>query len=176
MSDLDLDDLRNELADFAQPEKKVQRSAKEERVIAGFEEIQRFVDQNGRAPLHGEDRDIFERLYAVRLDRLRGLSEYHELLMPLDHQSLLTAAEPTPSAPVENMDDDELLAELDGAAPISHSCAMSDRLRRSAPPRKLPTANGARILTGSNRYSMPCRPISMPGPEPRALLSRILDS
>ena len=48
MSDLDLDDLRNELADFAQPEKKVQRSAKEERVIAGFEEIQRFVDQNGR--------------------------------------------------------------------------------------------------------------------------------
>lgn len=116
MSDLDLNDLRNELADFAQPEKKVQRSAKEERVIAGFEEIQRFVDQNGRAPQHGEDRDIFERLYALRLDRLRGLSEYHELLMPLDHQGLLTAAEPTPSAPVEDMDDDELLAELDGAA------------------------------------------------------------
>ncbi len=116
MSDLDLDDLRNELADFAQPEKKVQRSAKEERVIAGFEEIQRFVDQNGRAPLHGEERDIFERLYAVRLDRLRGLSEYHELLMPLDHQSLLTAAEPTPSVPIEDMEDDELLAELDGAA------------------------------------------------------------
>lgn len=116
MSDLDLDDLRSELADFAQPEKKVQRSAKEERVIAGFEEIQRFVDQNGRAPQHGEDRDIFERLYAVRLDRLRGLSEYHELLMPIDHQGLLTAAEPTPAAPVEDMDDDELLAELDGAA------------------------------------------------------------
>ncbi|MEZ5689776.1 MAG: GIY-YIG nuclease family protein [Caenibius sp.] len=116
MSDLDLDDLRNELADFAQPEKKVQRSAKEERVIAGFEEIQRFVDQNGRMPLHGEERDIFERLYAVRLDRLRGSSEYHELLTPLDHQGLLTAAEPTPSSPAEDMDADELLAELDGAA------------------------------------------------------------
>lgn len=116
MSDLDLDDLRNELADFAQPEKKVQRSAKEERVIAGFEEIQRFVDQNDRTPLHGDERDIFERLYAVRLDRMRSLSEYHELLTPLDHQGLLTATEPTPSAPAEDMDEDELLAELDGAA------------------------------------------------------------
>ena len=28
-----------------------------------------------RAPQHGEDRDIFERLYAVRLDRLRELEE-----------------------------------------------------------------------------------------------------
>ena len=84
MSDLDLDDLRNELADFAQPEKKVQRSAKEERVIAGFEEIQRFVDQNGRAPLHGEDRDIFERLYAVRLDRLRAARTW---LAPNDKES-----------------------------------------------------------------------------------------
>lgn len=116
MSDLDLDDLRNELADFAQPEKKVQRSAKEERVIAGFEEIQRFVDQNDRTPLHGDERDIFERLYAVRLDRMRSFSEYHELLTPLDHQGLLTATEPTPSAPAEDMDEDELLAELDGAA------------------------------------------------------------
>ena len=31
--------------------------------------------QHGRAPQHGEDRDIFERLYAVRLDRLRALEE-----------------------------------------------------------------------------------------------------
>jgi len=48
------------------------RTRREERIIAGFEEIQRFVDQHGRAPQHGEDRDIFERLYAVRLDRLRS--------------------------------------------------------------------------------------------------------
>ncbi len=38
----------------------------------GFEEIQRFVEKHGYAPHHGEDRDIFERLYAVRLDRLRA--------------------------------------------------------------------------------------------------------
>ncbi len=51
------------------------RSAREERIIAGFEDIQRFVEKHGRPPQHGEDRDIFERLYAVRLDRLRMLPD-----------------------------------------------------------------------------------------------------
>ncbi|MCB2050917.1 MAG: GIY-YIG nuclease family protein [Novosphingobium sp.] len=112
----DLDELAGELADFAPPEKKVQRSAKEERVIAGFEDIQRFAQQHGRAPLHGEERDIFERLYAVRLDRLRALTEYHELLMPMDHQGLLSTDQPAKPAPADDMDDDELLAELEGMA------------------------------------------------------------
>lgn len=34
MSDLDLDELRAELADFAKPEKPVGRSPREERIIA----------------------------------------------------------------------------------------------------------------------------------------------
>ena len=58
------------------------RTPREERIIAGFEEIQRFTDEHGRTPQHGEDRDIFERLYAVRLDRLRGLTECRALLAP----------------------------------------------------------------------------------------------
>lgn len=110
MSDLDLDELRDELADFAQPEKKGGRSAREERIIAGFEEIQRFTDQHGRAPQHGEERDIFERLYATRLDRLRALEECRSLLAMLDHQGLLAGAENAVAAPAEEMDDDELLA------------------------------------------------------------------
>jgi T5orf172 domain len=118
MTDLDLDALAEELSDFAQPEKKGGRTAREERVIAGFEEIQRFVEKHGRAPQHGEHRDIFERLYAVRLDRLRELGEYRDLLAPLDHQMLLSGFAETPSAPFV-MDDDELLAELSGAADSS---------------------------------------------------------
>lgn len=116
MSDLDLDDLRNELAEFAQPEQKVGRSPRDERIIAGFEEIQRFVEQHGRAPLHGEDRDIFERLYAVRLDRLRAQDDCRELLAPLDHQGLLAGDGSFAAATVETMDEDELLAELEGMA------------------------------------------------------------
>ncbi len=116
MSDLDLDELRSELDDFAQPEKKGGRPPREERIIAGFEEIQRFVETHGHAPQHWEDRDIFERLYAVRLDRLRALDECRSLLAPFDHQGLLTGALIPSSEPSESMDDDELLAELEGAA------------------------------------------------------------
>jgi hypothetical protein len=119
MSDLDLDELRSELDDFAQPEKKGGRSPREERIIAGFEEIQGFFEKHGHSPQHGEDRDIFERLYAVRLDRLRALEECRSLLGPLDHQGLLANVTIEPAAPVESMDEDELLAELDGAAGTS---------------------------------------------------------
>ncbi|MEQ1819206.1 MAG: GIY-YIG nuclease family protein [Terricaulis sp.] len=113
-NDLDLDELAAELADFAQPEARGGRSPREERIIAGFEEIQRFVEQHGRVPQHGEERDIFERLYATRLDRVRALEECRSLLAPLDHQGLLEGAEAVVDAPAEDMDDDELMAELEG--------------------------------------------------------------
>jgi hypothetical protein len=119
MSDLDLDELRSELDDFAQPEKKGGRSAREERIIAGFDEIQRFVEKHGRAPQHGEDREIFERLYAVRVDRLRALEECRSLLVPLDRHGLLTGVEIVPAAPAESMDEDKLLVELGGLAGAS---------------------------------------------------------
>lgn len=115
MSKSDLDELAAELAEFALPEKKNGRSASEERVIAGFEEIQRFTEQHERAPQHGEDRDIFERLYAVRLDRLRALPDCRALLEPLDHQGLLAGAQTVVSAD-ETIDIDDLAAELAGVA------------------------------------------------------------
>ena len=110
----DLDDLRSELDDFAQPAKKGGKSAFEERVIAGFEEIQRFVDQHGRAPQHGEDKDIFERIYAVRLDQIRTQEICRSIVLSIDHQGLLSGAELAHTATVMPMDDDELLAELEG--------------------------------------------------------------
>ncbi|TED04537.1 GIY-YIG nuclease family protein [Pseudomonas aeruginosa] len=112
MSNSDLDDLAAELAEFAPPEKKNGRPASEERVIAGFEEIQRFAEQHGRAPQHGEDRDIFERLYAVRLDRLRALPDCRALLEPLDHQGLLAGAPTVAGSAEETIDIDDLAAEL----------------------------------------------------------------
>ncbi len=109
MSEIDLDELSEDLAEFAPPEAKGGRPPREERIIAGFEEIQRFADKHGRAPQHGEDRDIFERLYAVRLDRLRALDECRALLAPLDRQGLLGGA---PAVSAEAVDDDSLFAEL----------------------------------------------------------------
>jgi len=110
----DLDELRSELEEFAQPAKKGGKSALEERVIAGFEEIQRFVDQQGHLPQHGEDKNIFERLYAVRLDRIRSDESCRAMVVPIDHQGLLTAEPSLKSELVESIDDDELLAELEG--------------------------------------------------------------
>ena len=110
----DLDDLRAELDDFAQAAKKGGKSALEERVIAGFEEIQRFVDQHGRAPQHGEDKDIFERIYAVRLDQVRAQDLCRSIVLPIDHQGLLNGVYLSQTATVMPLDDDELLAELEG--------------------------------------------------------------
>lgn len=88
------------------------KTPREERIIAGFEDIQRFVEKHGRAPQHGEDRDIFERIYAVRLDRLRSLPECRAMIEPLDHQGLLTGAVTIRQANPDELDDDALLAEL----------------------------------------------------------------
>ena len=90
----------------------VKRSPREERIIAGFEEIERYVEEQGHLPQHGEDRDIFERLYAVRLDRLRESEECFELLKPLDSQGLLEAVAESALSPDEDLDDEALLAEL----------------------------------------------------------------
>ena len=115
MSDPDLDQLAEELAEFDVPEKRGGRSAREEHIIGGFEDIQRFVEEHGHAPQHGENRDIFERLYAVRLDRLRAQEECRAVLAPLDHHGLLGDAPSAPTA-ADAIDDDELLAELSGDA------------------------------------------------------------
>ncbi|MDH5741605.1 MAG: hypothetical protein OEY77_14885, partial [Nitrospira sp.] len=88
------------------------RTPREERIIAGFEEIQRFVDEHGRSPQHGEDRDIFERLYAVRLDRLRGLTECRTLLGPMDRQGLLEGGKAASIPAADDLDDHELLEAL----------------------------------------------------------------
>jgi len=116
MNDPDLDELAEELAEFDVPENKGGRSPRDERIIAGFEDIQRFVETHGRAPQHGENRDIFERLYAVRLDRLRAREECRALLAPLDHQGLLGSGAATAS---QVINDDELLAELSDSAEAS---------------------------------------------------------
>jgi len=109
----DADDaLLEELGVEVEAKKGSGRTAREERVIAGFEEIQRFFEKAGHAPRHGEGNDIFERLYAVRLDRLRELEDCRILLTPLDHQKLLSDQAGSAPAKVEELDDDALLAEL----------------------------------------------------------------
>ena len=116
------DALLAELGVEVETKKAVTRTPREERIIAGFEEIQRFAEEHGSAPQHGEEHNIFERLYAVRLDRIRELQECHDLVQPLDESGLLTGAVKASLADAVELDDDALLAELGievEAAPIT---------------------------------------------------------
>ncbi len=108
----DDDALLAELGVEVEEERTAGRTPREERIIAGFEEIQRFVEEHGHPPRHGEGHDIFERLYAVRLDRIREQKECRALVEPLDHQDLLAGSGTTVMSNPGEMDDDALLAEL----------------------------------------------------------------
>jgi hypothetical protein len=100
------------------PRAESSRTSREERVVAGFEQIQRFVSLHGRVPARGDDIDLLERIYAVRLHRIRALSEFRPLLDPLDSQGLLSENQSLSTAADSDLDDDALLAELGfGSAP-----------------------------------------------------------
>jgi len=108
----DDDALLAELGVEVEVKKAPSRTPREERIIAGFEDIQRFVAEHGRPPQHGEDRDIFERMYAVRLDRIREQVDARALVEEIDHQGLLGDGAAVDAASNEDIDDDTLLAEL----------------------------------------------------------------
>jgi hypothetical protein len=106
------DALLAELGVEVEVNKSASRSPREERIIAGFEDIERFFEQYKRLPAHGEDKDIFERLYAVKLDKIRNSEECRSVLEGLDRHGLLQGQPTTKYNLEENLDDDALLAEL----------------------------------------------------------------
>ncbi|WP_290873388.1 GIY-YIG nuclease family protein [Aquabacterium sp.] len=111
MAEMDDDELLDALGVEVAPIKTSTRTPREERIIAGFEDILRFHQTHGRAPQHGDGHDIFERLYAVRLEQIRKLPEAHALLAELDSPGLLNAAA-VASQSLDDLDEDALLAEL----------------------------------------------------------------
>jgi hypothetical protein len=111
MVEMDDDELLDALGVELIPLKPASQTPREERIIAGFEDILRFHQTHGRGPMHGEGHDIFERLYAVRLDQLRKLPEAQSLLAGLDDPGLLSDVAAA-QEDVDEMDEDALLAGL----------------------------------------------------------------
>ena len=112
MTKQSVDELAEELGIKDEPVKKAARAPRDARILAGFEDILKFVEENGRPPAHGEDKDIFERLYAVRLDRLRAQADCRDLLAEFDKNGLLGPALASDEMPEEPLDDDTLSAAL----------------------------------------------------------------
>ena len=111
MSDLNDDELLDALGVEVAPIKASSRTAFEERVIAGFEDIQRFFEEHKRQPVNAVGRDIFERLYAVRLDQLRKLPEARAVLAQFDTHTLLGSLDQS-TVQIDQLSEDDLLAEL----------------------------------------------------------------
>ena len=86
---------------------------RQERLLAGFEDILRFREAHGRAPQHGQHLDIFERLYAVRLDQLRKQPEDDlALLRPSDRFGLLATPSADSVRAADTLSPEELLDAL----------------------------------------------------------------
>jgi hypothetical protein len=107
----DDDELLDALGVEVAPIKDSSRTPFEERIIAGFEDIQRFYEEHKRQPINREGLDIFERLYAVRLEQLRKLPEALAVLAAFDTQDLLGSPN-TINEKIDDLSEDELLAEL----------------------------------------------------------------
>jgi len=123
MADIDEDELLADLGLELAPQKAASRTPREERILAGFEDILRFHQTHGRAPQHGEDRNIFERLYAVRMEQLRKLPEAQSLLAPLDAAGLLSGGGVRSND--DALDEDALLAELGLSQPTAAPGAIT---------------------------------------------------
>lgn len=96
-------------------------TAWEERVLAGFEDVNRFYETQGRLPHNDASRDIFERLYAVRLERLRQLPDAVHLLTvkaSADKHGLLRGDAST--SETQAPDDDEALLAMLGIDPTGN--------------------------------------------------------
>lgn len=108
---IDLDELEQGLEEFKQSKKGRGSSAREDRIVAGFEDISRFYEEHARLPKNIEGRDIFERLYAVRLEQILKFEDVRSMLASHDPHSLLDKAGNTQDDNVE-LSDDALLEEL----------------------------------------------------------------
>lgn len=113
MSEMDDEGLLAALGVEVTPVKASAHTPQQERLIAGFEDILHYFESNGRVPQHGEERDIFERLYAVRLDRLRALKSARPLLASMDRYNLLSMEDgATGAGQADALDDEALLSQL----------------------------------------------------------------
>lgn len=112
MADLSDEELLDALGVDVKAESKSSKTPREERIIAGFEDIERFFEQHNRLPAHGEDKDIFERLYAIRLDKIRASEECRSILSGLDEHGLLGSAPVKKKDGSDDLDDEALLSAL----------------------------------------------------------------
>ena len=89
------------------------KSPREEYIISGFEEIQIFFEKFKRIPENIAERDVFERILAIRLNQIKMDEEIINILKPLDKQRLLNNLALKDDFIDRNLDDEQILKELE---------------------------------------------------------------
>lgn len=85
----------------------------EERIISGFEDINNFFEKNNRFPENKLNRNVFERIYSIRLNILKNNQEYKNLLLEFDKYDLLSNTKKNEKdLDHKKMTDSELLSSL----------------------------------------------------------------
>ena len=111
------DELLAELGVDVEVESKGTHTPRQARIIAGFEEVEAFYVKNDRMPQHGEGSDIFEQIYATRLEVIAASQECRDVLVGLDKYALLDKVAVSVAEISADIDDEALLAELGVDAP-----------------------------------------------------------
>lgn len=104
-------------------------SIEQERVNVGFDEITEFFKKNNRLPRHDDHANIFERIYAVRLDCLRKSEHWRQFLSPYDACHLLDAAGGQIYDELAALDDNKLLRDLGISLPNETSIETLKHVR-----------------------------------------------
>jgi hypothetical protein len=112
MNELNDEELLSALGVETETEVQSTGSKRENRIISGFEEIKRFSEVNNRNPLHGEERNIFERILAVRLDRIKNSEEFRNILLDSDKHDFLRTNIKTNEIETIEINDEVLLSKL----------------------------------------------------------------
>jgi T5orf172 domain len=124
MTDEELDKLiaADDLGLLKLQPKRTPQSTEEERLLEGFQELIRFVEATGAAPVERAD-GMNERLLFARLNAIKQNPVQCERLLPFDSYGLLKAEmagggiERSPAATIDDILDDVFLDSLEPEAP-----------------------------------------------------------
>ncbi len=112
MSELNDEELLSALGVETDTETNSASNTYESKIIAGFEEIVQFYREYQFLPTHGEDRDIRERVLAVRFDRIKSNNEIVAILKNYDTYGILEINNQINEVIIDKINDEELLSEL----------------------------------------------------------------
>jgi hypothetical protein len=122
MTDEELDKLiaADDLGLTKPKPKRTPQTTEDERLLEGFREIVRFVENTGAAPVE-LGAGMNERLLFTRLNAIRQSPALHERLLPYDEYGLLKSEVPipakVPSATIDDILNDAFLDSLETGAP-----------------------------------------------------------